>query len=212
MKHLNEFKKTQNKNTLNQHNYMVNNIEKDAKSYFTDSKVFDNMENPILYNVLKIMSHVVSRTICLNLYNVITKLLVLYVSEKYPNNNFENKRNKLIEPLKALKEFIIINNSFARKLIKTTLKIYKNDTEKEKMSDVSIQSILDSAIDIIYNNNNIQISRGNDKALFNSNISKIKSYFIEYINIYIPGCKKYVDEYLSSIIVLKSYEEMKEVM
>jgi len=196
---------------------IISNI--DVKSYFTDPKLFNNIDNTILYNVLKIISHVISRTICLNFYNVVTKILILYVDTRYPNDDFENKRRKIGDTLKPLKEYIF-TEKFSRDLVKITLKIYKDDTESDKMSTITISSLLDLAINKIYDNNKIQISKedskstskNDSKSIFNDNIIKIRNYFIEYIKIYINGCKDYVDNYLYSIIEYNNNMSIKAII
>ena len=171
---------------------------------------YDINENYVLNELINIIEHVVSHTLCANFYYSIVKTITKYLLSINPKeiNLNGNNHNKFIKELvnrivdanygdvksePRLKQYII--DQLPLQLIKFLLNIYSKD---EDPTINSIDSLFDNIINIILSNGIFPINR--DASLITNLTEYVFPYYKELFSIIIPFMKTVLDNYNRFII------------
>lgn len=174
-----------------------------------------NGDNYILNMIFKIIKHVLSNTICINLINIIQQLLREELRIKYPYNSSEYKDDfKYSQLIDSKVKFILtssdihglniysyIMDELIEKVIKINLNLYEDSYDKDNMEDVN--NIFMKISKLLESNTVIPLSNGGNtdsNQIMKELKDKIYPYFKDYLDINIKLIKKFIDGYMSSLI------------
>jgi hypothetical protein len=181
-------------------------INKIGKDYIEIESVY-NGDNYLLNDILSIIKHVIKHTMMVNLYNIIQQLIkkvltsmYLYSATIYKNEESYNKiiddKIKNIMTASYNKQEILHNFIFENLpeiLIKTTLEIYEDDSEKTKLK---LQDQFDFIKKII------EPQLGDSYKNIREEMIKVNKYFTEYLTENCKQMKLIMDGFIHCVINL----------
>jgi hypothetical protein len=197
-------------------NYFDKIIKKICLDYNELDYSFDG-NNYVLNMIVKIIKHVLSNTVGVNLLNIIQQLLREELRMKYPyNSDYTNdlKYTKLID--EKVKQIIIssdiqglsldkyIMDEMIEKIIKINLNLFEDSYDKDNMEDIN--NIFIKISKLLESNTVLSLSiSGKDGKDESNNImkelkEKIYPYFKDYLETNIKLIKRFIDGYMNSLI------------
>lgn len=189
--------------------------------------VRDYMELPDQYNgsnyalteIINIIIHVIKHTICLNLFNIIIKLIdnnvrsVILKNEGMNDDEYENKIMTTIRTI--IKQSGLTNDKFGSdlekyifdklpvKAVKVALQVFEDEIDPDIPSQMS--DILSHVLTIISSNKNLYLQ----KTKFEDEVKTyVIPYFKEYLETYIKAIKNMFESYMRGLLVLNTYTNM----
>ena len=194
-------------------NYFDKIIKKISMDYVELDYSF-NGNNYVLNTIVKIIKHVLSNTVCVNLLNIIQQLLREELRIKHPyNSGYSNELEytKLLD--EKVKQVIIssdiqglsldkyIMDEMIEKIIKINLNLYEDSYDKDNMEDIN--NIFMKISKLLESNTVLSLSTiGKDESnqIMKELKEKIYPYFKDYLETNIKIIKKFVDGYMFSLI------------
>lgn len=172
-----------------------------------------NGDNYVLNTIVKIIKHVLSNTVGVNLLNIIQQLLreELRIKHPYIVGSNELEYTRLID--EKVKQVILssdiqglsldkyIMDEMIEKIIKINLNLYEDNYDKDNMEDIN--NIFIKISKLLESNTVISLSSvGKDESnqIIKELKEKIYPYFKDYLETNIKIIKKFIDGYMNSLI------------
>lgn len=183
-------------------------------SFATDYELlpleYNESSNYALYVIMDILIHVIRHTICVTLYNVISKNLVLYirnVSEKLPlfgeNEEYSKYINGVVDEIMSngsKKESLLakyILKTLPEKAVKHITNIYTGDDDPDRLIN-NVRSLFEPITNMIMINQTIHIEK--TSTLIKTLDEIFFPYFSDLLTLFVTEGKNMVDSYLRYLI------------
>lgn len=201
------FEETKNISSLNIiSRFWGNVLTKQINDYFQLPRHYER-HNYVLNSLVRIYTHALQHTICVNYYVVLFKLLINYVTTKHPEQMVPGDKNDYSKYIKNRMEGILINadgknalldyilNIMPNKMVRSILHIHKHDNDTAMNTDPN--KLLSEGVNIILENTELTINP-NEKLV--KNIKEfIIPYFEKYFTAYVLESQNIVEKYMKLI-------------
>jgi len=176
-----------------------------------------NSNNYVLNNIVKIVKHVLSNTVGVNLLNIIQQLLreELRIKHPYDNTTYTDEityTRLLDEKIKKILETSNVNgisldsyimDELIEKLIKIHFNLYEDAYDRDNMEDINsifmkINKLLES--NVVLSLTTIGKDSADSSQIMKELREKIYPYFKDYLETNLKLIKRFIDGYMNSLI------------
>ena len=174
-----------------------------------------NGNNYVLNNIVKIVKHVLSNTVGINLLNIIQQLLreELRIKHPYDKTTYADEigyTRLLDEKIKKILESSNVNgisldsyimDELIEKIIKIHFNLYEDVYDRDNMEDINtifmkINKLLESNV-VLYLTS---IGKDSESQIMKELKEKIYPYFKDYLETNLKLIKRFIDGYMNSLI------------